>query len=112
MPYLLSSRRFRVTNFELVRPDGSIDVAADLAGLAVVNAFIKPIPAGHSKYINLGTPCSSFSILSLFFNKGSRSRERPQCDASIGKARHGSMLLEHSVGCFWTPFQFVVVSYP
>ena len=107
----LRHRRFRVWTYELYGVDGSVRVECDLSILCNVVSLVNAIASKKLRYVHLGTPCSSFSILQKLFNKGTRTSKRPQGDGTNDKERHGNLLVKHSLiiiraciqyGAFWS----------
>ena len=55
------------------------------------------IRSGKIKYVHVGLPCSSFSCLMRLWNKGTRTRSRPEGSGTMTKEILGNRLLRHSV---------------
>ena len=104
-------RGCRAVSVELYNELGLANPSADLSVRSNIDRLIKDIESGAFKYVHLGTPCSSFSVLQTLFNHGTRSRNRPQGDGTRSNELHGNLLLKHSIlviracmrhNVFWT----------
>ena len=106
----LQSRHFKVWAYELYGTDGRVRIEFDLSIPCNVALVVDAIVRKKLRYVHLGTPCSSFSILQKLFNKGTRTTKRHQGDGTNDKERHGNLLVKHSLiiihaciqhGAFW-----------
>ena len=79
------------TPYELHGSAGRVVKEHDLSNSQVVDDLVDLCKRGGYKFVHLGTPCGSFSILDNL-NGGTRSSERPEGDLSQAREVLGNIL--------------------
>ena len=92
----LAKEGFQVTTFELQPLSGTSQPQFDLSHPRVVKQVCDLVKSGKLRYVHLGVPCSSFSVLRRVFGSGTRTPQRPLGQGTCPKEAYGNLLAKHS----------------
>jgi hypothetical protein len=101
----LGRRGFKVLAYELFDEAGNEQPEFDLSRWSVVLEVLRMLRSGMIKFVHLGTPCESFSVLRQCFGSSTRTVDRPEGDGSCPKEVLGNRLARHSAAVIRTALQ-------
>lgn len=102
----LGEKGFAVLAYELFDEDGCEQPEFDLSKWDVVLEVLAMLRSGMIKFVHLGTPCESFSVLRQCFGSSTRTAQCPEGDGTCPKEVLGNRLAKHSAAVIRTALQY------
>jgi hypothetical protein len=98
----LKNRGFLTLAYELYDEENNEQPEFDLSKWEVVLEVLQMLRSGMIKFVHLGTPCESFSILRQLFGSSTRTKALPEGDGTCPKEVLGNRLAKHSAAVIQT----------